>query len=134
MEETGEQTSYFKIGDQSRDQSLQRANPDSDVIVRGLCAVYFENHVSPLLRSLQQTQESLNAQLADIRTQLSTKADMKDVPTADAVDDLVTKVDLGNTLLAQQLQDVTAVIEQKVGVEQTHSLQKEVAFLRSEIG
>lgn len=53
------------------------------VALRGLCALYFENHVSPLLRSLQDSQDQLRSQLSDIRTDMCKKADADAVPTLD---------------------------------------------------
>lgn len=44
--------------------------------LRGICSSYFENHVSPVLRYIQQAQEQLNSQLQELKTTLASKGDI----------------------------------------------------------
>ncbi|CAE8653536.1 unnamed protein product [Polarella glacialis] len=47
--------------------------------LRGLCAEYFEHHISPLMRCLQQAQDQQFMTLQEIRASVERKADAKEV-------------------------------------------------------
>lgn len=48
-------------------------------ILRGICADYFENNVSPILRYVQQTQDQIITQLKEVTDTLGEKANRRDV-------------------------------------------------------
>lgn len=138
-----QQSNYF-IGDQASFESDRasavsgpRGNADSEIFVRGLCAVYFENHVSPVLRSLQQAQESINSQLSDIRLQLARKAEAQETVSVETVEELVAKEvarrsEASDSAVLRQLQELVAVVERKVDADDVTRLKEEVAALRAD--
>lgn len=50
-------------------------------ILRGICADYFENNVSPILRYVQQTQEQLISKIKEVTCTVDRKASVEDVNT-----------------------------------------------------
>jgi len=50
-------------------------------ILRGICADYFENNVSPILRYVQQTQEQLISKIKEVTCTVDRKASVEDVDT-----------------------------------------------------
>lgn len=60
-------------------------------ILRGICADYFENNVSPILRYVQQTQEQLIAQLAEVSAKVEKKADAKDVTSFEEIEKVASR-------------------------------------------
>jgi len=60
--------SYFiGDGDADSEEAERRTTVDLSVAVRGLCSEYFECHVSPLLRSLQNTTEQHQLRLQELQ-------------------------------------------------------------------
>lgn len=57
----------FFIGD-GEDDDHHRTTVDLSVAVRGLCMEYFEHHVSPLIRSLQNTAEQQQHKLQELQS------------------------------------------------------------------
>lgn len=78
--------------------------------MRGICADYFESHLGPVLKCVQDTQKQLNAQLEAIRDVLDKKANAKDVPTFAQVEGLVD----GEVLTAAQFRSFSAVVDEKL--------------------
>mmetsp|Transcript_59364 Transcript_59364/g.164235 ORF Transcript_59364/g.164235 Transcript_59364/m.164235 type:complete len:335 (+) Transcript_59364:74-1078(+) len=55
----------------------------NQVMLRGICALYFENHVAPVLRSVQEFQDKLKAEMQDLRSAMDRKANSEDLPDLD---------------------------------------------------
>eukprot|EP00928_Gymnodinium_smaydae_P031677 TRINITY_DN23174_c0_g1_i1.p1 TRINITY_DN23174_c0_g1~~TRINITY_DN23174_c0_g1_i1.p1 ORF type:complete len:450 (+),score=117.72 TRINITY_DN23174_c0_g1_i1:56-1405(+) len=72
-----EQLSYF-IGDDISSPGAAGEAAEVRTAIKGVCAEYFECHISPVLRFVQQAQEQFNCQLRDFRTALDHKTEAQE--------------------------------------------------------
>jgi len=157
--ESEEQNSYFIgeiraespfFGSEGPDAS-QAVTVELKTAVRGICADYFESHLSPVLKCVQDSQKQLATQLEVLRDALDRKAHTKDVPTFAQVEDLVggeimrrlerndvaslvriqelaagmnRKADVGDVVTSAQFRSFSTSIEQQVTALKTTLAQK----------
>lgn len=101
------------------------------IALRGICANYFENHVSPILKYVQQAQEQLIEQNKELKDTLARKADVEAVPTLADFQSLSEKKaqvapapDMGGngvTMMAR-IQDLQSTMQKKADVANVPSL------------
>lgn len=62
------------------------------IILRGICADYFESNVAPVLRYVQQNQEQLMGKLTELTSKVEQKADAQDVSSRAEIEQVAAKV------------------------------------------
>jgi predicted nucleic acid-binding Zn-ribbon protein len=115
-----EQTNYF-IGESARANSPPEATGRSNACtvelktaIRGICADYFESHLSPVVKYMQDSQKQL-------RDLLDQKVDAKDVPTIAQIESRIAG-EFGRRLERQdvaslvRIQELTAAMNRKADV------------------
>jgi DNA repair exonuclease SbcCD ATPase subunit len=94
--------------------------------LRGICAEYFENNISPILRYVQQTQEQLIAQMKEVTATLEHKANSEDVPTMlqieEAAGKVVSKADDSKVAIQIRLEELANTVNQKVKAAEAKAL------------
>eukprot|EP00931_Biecheleriopsis_adriatica_P103679 TRINITY_DN78482_c0_g1_i1.p1 TRINITY_DN78482_c0_g1~~TRINITY_DN78482_c0_g1_i1.p1 ORF type:complete len:463 (-),score=135.22 TRINITY_DN78482_c0_g1_i1:14-1402(-) len=121
-EKPDDQLNYF-IGDRDAEDVSITSSPATATVelttaLRGLCSEYFEHHVSPLLRAVQQAQEQHFTQLQDLRLGLERKADLQAVPSLKQLQDLVSgevarRSDQTGVGALVRLQELSAALQKK---------------------
>lgn len=97
---------------------------DHGIALKGICASYFENHVSPVLRYIQQAQEQLNLQMREIRNAVEQKANKAEVPTLRQFQDLVAKGAHDTSAVTTQvrLKEISSALQRKADVNSVATL------------
>lgn len=81
------------------------------VALHSICAKHFDNHVVPLLQSVQEAQERLSTQLEELTTKVEKVALLEAAPSIERFEQLVAEVEQKATIDA--LNDVIAKIQSK---------------------
>lgn len=127
--------SYFiGDGDADSEEAERRTTVDLSVAVRGLCSEYFECHVSPLLRSLQNTTEQHQLRLQELQdlvgkdlretvaVEVARRNEQNAVSTLVRLQEisasLQRKADSGSVPTLAQWKALSSKIDQKVVVDQ----------------
>jgi len=115
------------VGEDLTASSPATATVELRTAMRGLCSEYFEHHVSPMLRAMQQAQEQQNSQLQDLRVAVEKKADAQAVPGLSQLQDLVAgevarRSETGGVSSLVRLQEISALLQRKADSSSVPSL------------
>jgi len=88
---------------------------DNGLAMRGICASYFETHVSPVLKLMGRSQEQMNTQLQELRTAVAEKK----APATGS----------GGSFASKELEEIRAVLDQKADVTEVPSIRQFEAFV-----
>jgi len=137
IHDSGGDSSSFFIGDDAEDGcggsplldcdsgNTRGSDDHMKAALRSMCAEYFENNISPMLRYIQQAQEGLNLKLHELREALDQKVNVDSVPTAAQIEasisrEVARKTDGVATLV--RLQELAVTMQRKADVTSVPSL------------
>merc|ERR1719399_916985 len=100
--------------------------------MRGICANYFENHVSPVLKYIQQSQERLDKRMDDVAHKLqvtseglASKASREDVPSfsdIEAIKGGSVRGDGMSVPVLTRLQELSTMVQKKADASEISRL------------
>jgi hypothetical protein len=93
-------------------------DPAMMVVLRGICAEYFENNVTPVVRYVTQTQEQLVAQLKEVSASLACKANAEDVTSLAMIEQVAaraatSRADDSKVAIHVRLEEIATAMNQK---------------------
>mmetsp|Transcript_88168 Transcript_88168/g.227344 ORF Transcript_88168/g.227344 Transcript_88168/m.227344 type:complete len:352 (-) Transcript_88168:67-1122(-) len=98
------------------------------VALRGICSLYFENHVSPLLGMIQKAQDRFDGQLQDLQAKVEGKANAREVPTLAQFEELAARgawINDTNTVpTLARLQNLSAAMQRKANCSDVPTIQQ----------
>jgi len=105
------------------DSVISGSPNDLGICARAICADYFENNVSPVLKYIQQTQEQLVTQLKDLAATLDEKADAEDVVPRSEMEQIAARVatsraDDSKVALQIRMEELASSMHQKASIAQ----------------
>jgi hypothetical protein len=107
----------------------------SGIHLRGVCSNYFENHVSPVLKYIQQSQERLDKRMDDVTQKLQSaseslqqKPNRDEVPSMSDVEAALSKNGRGsdkpviNVTVLSRLQELSTMVQKKADASEISRL------------
>lgn len=101
---------------------------ETKTLVRGLCAEYFENNVSLIVRCMQQAQDGLHQRVQELSAAMDRKADLECVTPFKDIEELVTRETTSRTeknsvATLVRMQEMEAKIRKKADAVNAPTLQ-----------
>jgi hypothetical protein len=102
-------------------------NAATMIALRGICADYFENNVSPILKYVQQTQEQLVSQLAELSAKVEHKADALDVTPLAEIEQVaaraaISREDSSKVAFHVRMEEIATAMNQKANANSVPTL------------